>query len=349
MTCTRSGDARDAVAPGTEAGLWHPVAATADLGADPLAVRLLGRDLVLWRDDQGRARAFDDRCPHRGAALSLGRVVDGTLQCPYHGWRFEGAGACTLIPATPGFRPPATHAVPTHALREAHGLLWLRLSPPGADADTATAGDAADAGLPDWRPDAGLRHLLVGPYEVATSAPRLVENFLDVAHFGFVHDGWLGDDAHAGVAPVTVTPTAAGFAVTGVRAWQPQATLAARGGSWVDYRYELLGPYAAALRKLPEVQAGAQDSIALFACPVDDESTRVWFAMAVSDHAAPEDALRAFQHTIFTQDQPVLESQRPRRLPVSEDAPREVHGAADRVSSAYRRWLRERGVRTGTC
>ena len=130
---------------------------------------------------------------------------------------------------------------------------------------------------------------------------------------------------------------------------QPQATLAAQGGSWVDYRYELLGPYAAALRKLPEAQAGAQDSIALFACPVDDERTRVWFAMAVSDQAAPEDALRSFQHTIFTQDQPVLESQRPRRLPVSEDAPREVHGAADRVSTAYRRWLREHGVRTGTC
>jgi phenylpropionate dioxygenase-like ring-hydroxylating dioxygenase large terminal subunit len=100
------------------------------------------------------------------------------------------------------------------------------------------------------------------------------------------------------------------------------------------------------LTKLPERQDGYRDEIALFVCPVDAERSRVWFRLAVTDLDSSDDELRAFQHTIFMQDQPVLESQRPKRLPLSGG---ELHCAADRSSAAYRRFLRERGISFGVC
>ena len=98
------------------------------------------------------------------------------------------------------------------------------------------------------------------------------------------------------------------------------------------------------LTKLPEKQGGYRDEIALFVCPVDEETSRVWFRMALTDHDSSDEQIRAFQHTIFTQDQPVLESQRPRRLPLGGG---EVHCAADRSSAAYRRFLRDAGITFG--
>ncbi len=310
----------------------HPVADAAALGPQPLPVRLLGQDVVLWRDAAGVPRAAPDRCPHRGTRLSLGRVCEGQIECPYHGWRFDGAGRCVLIPALPGFTPPVTHAVATHRVSEAHGLLWLHLQD--------------DAALPrfDAETDPKLRKLNVGPYDVAASAPRIVENFLDLAHFGFVHEGWLGDRAHAQLADYRVESTPTGFVATGCRAWQPQSNRLSSEGSWVDYRYELTSPYSAVLTKLPEKQGGYRDEIALFVCPRDEESSRVWFRMALTDFDSSDEQIRAFQHTIFTQDQPVLESQQPRRLPLSGG---ELHCAADRSSAAYRRFLRESGVTFG--
>ena len=75
-----------------ERSLWHPVALSHAVGSQPQGASLLGEDLVLWRDAAGAAHAWADQCPHRGARLSLGRVAGGQLECPYHGWRFEGSG-----------------------------------------------------------------------------------------------------------------------------------------------------------------------------------------------------------------------------------------------------------------
>ncbi|WP_298832751.1 aromatic ring-hydroxylating dioxygenase subunit alpha [uncultured Piscinibacter sp.] len=310
----------------------HPVLDAPSLGEAPVAVRLLGEEFVLWRDGDGQPRAARDRCPHRGTRLSLGRVCDGQIECPYHGWRFDAAGRCVDIPALPGFTPPASHGLAVSLLGEAHGLLWLHLD--------------ADAVLPrfDAEGDARLRKLNVGPYDVAASAPRIVENFLDLAHFGFVHEGWLGDRGHTALADYRIEPTATGFVAQGCRAWQPQSNRLAAEGSWVDYRYEVTAPYAAVLTKLPQRQDGYRDEIALFVCPVDEERSRVWFRMALTDFDSSDEDLRAFQHTIFTQDQPVLESQSPRRLPLTRG---EVHCAADRSSAAYRRFLREAGITFG--
>ena len=324
-----------------ERSMWHPVVAADELGSAPLAACLLGEDLVLWRDVSGAAHTFADRCPHRGTKLSLGRVVEqGTrLECPYHGWQFEASGQCVSIPALPDFTPPPAHRACSFEALEAHGLVWVRLQ-------------NSDAALPafDAEHDPHLRKLLCGPYRVAASAPRIVENFLDMAHFGFVHEGWLGDRAHVALADYRVEPTQHGFVATGCQAWQPQSNALSQQGSMVDYRYELTSPFSAVLTKLPQAQGGYRDEIGLFVCPQEPEQSVVWFRLAVTDRASSDEQLRAFQHAIFTQDQPILESQSPKRLPLRTGShDRELHCAADRASAAYRRVLVERGISFGVC
>lgn len=313
---------------------WQPVAGLEELGHlgdQPLPLRLLGHDLVLWRSPGGPA-VFDDQCPHRGAALSLGRVVDGQLQCAYHGWCFGPEGDCTRIPAVPGFVPPPGHAASTWQVAQAHGLLWVARDP-------ASPTPPACEGVP-------ARRVVCGPYVVETSAPRVIENFLDTSHFAFVHAGWLGDAAHPEVSPYDVRQTPDGRPlIPHYRVWQPRASAASAAGAWVDYRYEVLGPYAALLVKQPEGE-GPADAYAAFASPLDAERTRVWFMQFTADTTTPDAGLQQFQDTIFNQDRAVLESQQPKRLPLSGG---EVHSAADRLSAAYRRWLHGQGVGFGVC
>lgn len=327
-----------------ERTLWHPVASQAELDATgdrPLAVRLLGEDLVLWRGRDGAVHAFPDRCPHRGAQLSLGRVChdggESRLACAYHGWQFGAGGQCLRIPAAPSLVPSARQGTPAFETRGAHGLWWVRL-----DAGAATLPEPA--GVPG-------RIVVCGPFDVATSAPRAVENFLDTAHFGFVHEGWLGDADHPEVPAYEVELAADGRpSVPHYAAWQPRASSTSTAGRWIDYRYEVLSPYAALLVKqaadAAPGEATLQEAYALWCCPVEPERCRVWFSMYTSDQDVGADELIAFETTIFTQDQPVLESQRPRRLPIDGG---EAHGPADRLATAYRRYLKQGGITHGVC
>ena len=316
-----------------EPAWWWPVALDSDGANGPQPLQLLGQPLVLWRTAQGAPVLLADRCPHRGARLSLGRVTQSRLQCPYHGWQFDALGACAAVPATPGFTPPASSAVARFGVQQAHGLLWCDLS------GQALHPPPDLAHLPS-------RRLVYGAFDVATSAPRAVENFLDTSHFAFVHEGWLGDAAHPEVPPYEVTHTEDGRPVIEhYRAWQPRASASATEGAWVDYRYEVLNPYAALLTKRGEA-GGPQDSYVIWACPLTPESCRLWFAQYTTDTETPAETLRDFQVAIFAQDQPVLESQQPKALPLSGG---EAMGAADRLSAAYRRYLRLKEIGFGTC
>ena len=321
---------------------WHPVALTEDLAYQPLAVALLGHPLVLWRDATSQVHAWADQCPHRGAKLSLGRVQEGVLECPYHGWQFEASGRCVHVPALPEFTPPRTHCARTHWACETYGLVWVKLVQ--GDLDVALPAFAAEQ-------DTQLRKLNCGPYDVATSAPRIVENFLDMAHFGFVHEGWLGTREATTIEDYRVDTTPQGLRATQCKAWQPQSSVSAIGPTLVEYTYEVTAPYCAVLTKMPDAQSEARDSfddsIALFVCPLTPDTSRVWFRLAVADFESPDNTLREFQHTIFMQDKPVLESQNPTRLPLDLGA--ELHTVADKASSAYRRHLKKLGITFGVC
>jgi len=254
------------------------------------------------------------------------------LECAYHGWQFDGAGQCRGIPALPDFTPPAGHRACTHEAREAYGLVWVRLAP-GEQALPVFAAEA----------DERLRKVNCGPYLVNSSAPRVVENF--------VHEGWLGSRDATSVPAYEVQMTPTGVLATGCKAVQPRSSVHATASAMVEYSYEVIGPYTAVLTKVPEAGSAAiadlRESIALFACPVTPESCEVWIRMAMNDFDSPDHKLTDFQDTIFAQDKPVLESQRPKRLPLAAGA--ELHCAADKTAVMYRRHLLEAGITFGVC
>lgn len=104
---------------------WNVVARSENLPEGSiLAVALLGERLVLWRSG-GRPMAWLDRCAHRGERLSLGTIADGTLVCPYHGWRYAPDGRCVMIPAQRDQPPPSDACATTYAVQERDGFIWV--------------------------------------------------------------------------------------------------------------------------------------------------------------------------------------------------------------------------------
>lgn len=156
---------------------WHPVASLAELPKRrPYRATLLGQPLVLFRAGSTVA-VLRDRCPHRGAPLSAGRVRDGTIACPYHGWRFDGEGRCVEVPGAASCPVVSARALPA---RVRAGLIWTSLSdePP------------AFPRLPDALEDPELDRFWwpLAPSEAAVL--DALENHLDPAHPHFLHP-WL--------------------------------------------------------------------------------------------------------------------------------------------------------------
>lgn len=105
---------------------WTPVALSRDIPAGSAApAQLDGNDLVVWRSASGKINAWSDRCPHRGMRLSQGFVRGEFLSCIYHGWRYGDGGQCRKIPAHPELTPPDAIKVPTFAVTEVAGVVWV--------------------------------------------------------------------------------------------------------------------------------------------------------------------------------------------------------------------------------
>lgn len=135
MTSAAINELMTRVGPATGAGkllrqYWQPAALSEEL--DPtrpvIPVRLLGEDLVLFRDSTGRLGLMDRHCPHRGVDLSFGRLEDGGLRCPFHGWLFDVTGQCLEQPAEPAGRKAYRHLRHrAHACEERNGVIFAYL------------------------------------------------------------------------------------------------------------------------------------------------------------------------------------------------------------------------------
>ncbi len=165
------------------ARIWTPVALASELrGAGPLALTIAGVRLALFRDASGEARALVDRCPHRGVALSLGRVREGCLECPFHGWRFAGDGAAAAVPWNPDAKREllGATAVPT---RERGGMIWIYTA---VGAEAPGEPEVAEALR---RPGVRVCGEVI---EWRTHWTRAMENMLDWPHLPFVHARTIG-------------------------------------------------------------------------------------------------------------------------------------------------------------
>jgi phenylpropionate dioxygenase-like ring-hydroxylating dioxygenase large terminal subunit len=311
---------------------WHVVARSSDAGAGNVrAVRLLGHDIVLWWSNEGLC-AWQDLCVHRGAKLSGGRIQDGCLMCPYHGWTYDSSGRCVRIPAHPLQPPPERARTTSYRVSERYGLIWVCLGTPKDDVPL----------FPEWD-DVSFRKVGAGPYVFKANGPRIIENFLDVGHFPFVHAGFLGDPSHTEVGDYEVETTSDGIIARDIPVWQPDPDGTGHSAE-VKYTYRVLRPLTAHFLKSHHQQ---KFSIFNSVTPVDEHESQAWLIMALNySPETSDDQLRSYQDVVSAQDIPIVESQRPELLPLDLQA--ELHLRSDRTAIAYRRWLTKIGLKYGT-
>ena len=310
---------------------WHVVARSEDVVEGRIsAVKLLGEDLILWRC-RGKVRAWQDLCIHRGTRLSLGSIRDETVTCQYHGWVYDRDGSCIRIPAHPEQKPPTRAKVKTYLAKERYGLVWASLGDPRQDVPS----------FPEWEDPSYLK-VPCGPYPYRASGPRAIENFLDVAHLPFVHQGLLGDPNHAEIADYEPVIDENGVRAESIAIWQPDPD-GTGTPSLVKYTYRVLRCLTASLAK-----ESTEKHYALFltVTPVEQVESIGWMLIAMNYALDQSEEIRSFQNKIVSQDIPIVESQRPELLPL--DLQRELHLKSDRMSIAYRKWLKQLGLSFGT-
>ncbi|HEV2520956.1 MAG TPA: aromatic ring-hydroxylating dioxygenase subunit alpha [Candidatus Acidoferrales bacterium] len=315
---------------------WFAVAWTSSLPVKKLeSVRVLGRDLVLWRSKEG-LHAWQDLCVHRGAKLSLGRITQEKdcecVVCPYHGWEYNSSGACVRIPAHPDQAPPSRARVEAFSVREKYGLAWVCLGKPVGEVPSFPEGV-----LP------GFRLISTGPYRFHAQGPRIIENILDLAHLPIAHAGMLGDPAKAEIGEYTVSTSPEGIVARDIPIWQPDPDGTGRPAK-VHYTFWVERPFTTRLTKTHPSQHFA---ILGTVTPIDAESSLAWIVLALNyAHDVPEQELRTFQDRVTEQDIRIVNSQRPELLPL--DLQSELHLRSDQIAIAYRRWLKQLGLQYGT-
>ncbi len=193
----------------------------------------------------------------------------------------------------------------------------------------------------------GRRLVDCGAVRVKASPLRVVENFLDIAHFPFVHTDILGAEPHTEVEPyeVKIRDTVDEVWATKVRFFQPQAAKSAGEGQMTDYQYRVPAPCVSILYKTCPPRPGEWDIITLFVRPIAEDLCDAYAWMALYDDESPMEDLIQFQQMIFLQDRSILENQIPKLLPL--DPKMETPTRADTTSIAYRRWLKRRGMTYG--
>lgn len=158
---------------------WYPILESRQVRTTkPIGVTRVGERLVLWREADGRVACMPDRCPHRSAMLSRGKIRDGCIECPYHGLRFNPEGRCTVIPAN-GCDAPVPHGfdLAPHSVREEHGVIWYWYGTREPAAELPWISEIAELG----------GNTVSFHYDTTVPQVRIVENVFDFHHFHWVH------------------------------------------------------------------------------------------------------------------------------------------------------------------
>ncbi len=279
---------------------------------------------MVFQDRAGEWHALLEKCPHRGAALSLGTVTDdGNLQCRYHGWRFRGDGACTRVPLN-ALTAKAIGSIRATAVPvlELAGALWIYTgslqegpAPPPPELPASLQGPPRE----------------YGTYSQHWNAhwTRAVENFIDFAHPSYLHrdtiGAWTHDYAESGaIATVEVQAESWGFTTLNY-------FTSRRQGFRVDWHRPNLS--------VLHFGGGSEGKLHVFSIPVSATRTRVMTVRrlpAGADPAAFTARAATVDHTILDEDRVVVESQ---AGPVEDLG--EISVATDAPAVAFRRWHRE--------
>lgn len=314
---------------------WFVAARSDQLRADrPLGRKILGESIVLFRSSAGIV-ALEDRCPHKNVALSLGRVVDDTLQCRYHGWRFDHAGRCVDLPCrAPEERPPSC-TVPRYPTVEQDGWIWVHVG-----------GEHPAAPPPRHHRDPKLRwfelhNLIRAPLDL------VLENGVDCSHTGFAHKGLFRSEPTQFVDAV-IEETATGVKIETLGEGRPDdkrdARLLSGGREPLRHIDEFIAPHTI---RVDYWNGDKMHIVTILVCtPEDDATTRAYTRMGVyyrglSYLVAP--AVELLTRVVSRQDIHILHSQAERIAAFGRRRFRSV--AADTPAAwfqaAFRRALRK--------
>jgi vanillate O-demethylase monooxygenase subunit len=328
--------------------LWYVAAWSHELTHAPIGRVLLGEPVVLYRRGDGSPVALEDRCPHRHAPLSLGKVEGDALRCGYHGLRFNAGGECTEMPAR---ATPPRLAVRTYPVVERWSWLWVWMG------DVALAEPAripAAFGLDDprWSMRADVMD-----YEA--NWELLNDNLCDLSHLDFSHATTLGGSSGVKWADEVprITPIEDGLRID---RWYADSRLAPGHPTRVDtlnsYRYLLPGlflmttawyPLGAAARcdfGVPDEKPLSQRAEQQAVTPISEKRSRYFYATGfAAEHAKPEVVEGAFAivNAAFAEDKRIVEGQQ-RVWDLTPPSARMASTPHDAAPLAFRRLVRER-------
>ncbi|MSO96679.1 MAG: aromatic ring-hydroxylating dioxygenase subunit alpha [Rhodospirillaceae bacterium] len=319
--------------------VWYVAERSASLSAEPIKVRMLGCDFVLFRDKTGKAACLSNVCPHRGANLAGGKCRDdGSVACPYHGWRFNRDGQCVRIPSQtqPDKIELPQAKVDAYPVIEKNGLIWVFL------------GDEPEQAAPPFDiPEVGdSKYRQIDVNEVWNcSYERAVEIDLDYVHSHFVH-GAFGEEHRARPPDHVVEDFSEhGFATHLIAKSQPNR------GLWRLLRKEGKGVPSYLKFKLPgfcrrvQVFIGGEGSkmhfaFYHFATPIDDEhvQNRLLFFRAFMTHPFFDKTNIKRNEQAIREDRKICEEIYPKSPTVARDW--EVQTEHDHLVGAFHRILR---------
>jgi phenylpropionate dioxygenase-like ring-hydroxylating dioxygenase large terminal subunit len=275
------------VGPGTPMGdvmrrYWLPALLAADLpepDCAPMRVRLLGEDLVAFRDSSGRLGLLDDYCPHRCASLFLGRNEQDGLRCIYHGWKFDVEGNCVDMPTEP---PDSRYKERVHAtaypLVELAGVLWAYMGPKEKQPPLPAM---------EWT-RAPATHLFVSKTREECNYLQAIEGGIDTAHSTYLHNNNLSDRLGFrqmdGAPRLEVERTDYGFRYASLRDIGEDGTYLRVYQFYMPFQqyrsHQLEGRKGSGRTEVPRLQGHMW-------VPIDDENTCVYNFMLSVDEDKP--------------------------------------------------------------
>jgi phenylpropionate dioxygenase-like ring-hydroxylating dioxygenase large terminal subunit len=311
--------------------LWYAVEFSNAIGNSPKLLKILDRELVLYRTAQGHIHAIDNTCVHRGAALANGWIENDWIVCPYHGWQYGADGTCRKIPSlSPTATIPTQAKMSTYPVREKYGWIWLFLGE-GEPGELPAIPNFPDLKSPKLRS-------IQGEFNWNANYERVLENGLDFAHAPFVHAGAFGNPDRPEIQDLKIENYAGGASATVYLAATPPKglwRLLVRGErAPIQTR---TGFFLPNLTFLEVYLPFGQLTIWTAHVPIDLQTTvskwinfRSFFTGKWADRDAYARTLK-----IFEQDRPIVESQRPQILPT--DRTSELYVAADALQLQYRK------------
>lgn len=336
---------------------WYAIQHGSRIGEQPTKVRVMGQNLVVWRDDAGEPVVQSDLCVHRGGSLAGGWVQKGVnghncVVCPYHGWQFDDSGACVRVPAaSPDVAIPRKARTDTYPSAEKYGFVWAFLGdlpederPPMPELPGLDDARAAEAD--------GYR-MVEGEFVWNANIERVIENGADIAHAPFVHAGSFGNPEKPEVPEHEIEEV-----------WSDDGEFLRMIGATVDLDPPPAKGIWKYLRKAderPPVTSTVRimfPNVSMLEVKLPLGTLRIWTAHVPIDENTTASRwitgrdffteswavklLRADADTykrtmkIFYEDQATVEAQTPELVPF--DIASELNVKSDQVSLAFRRW-----------